>query len=72
MHHAALSLFDAMMPEAPNAPSCTALGWAADLHEVGLSIAHNAYHGTRLRAGKRRHAGLLARDQQLLALGRRS
>ena len=45
VHHAALSLFDAMMPEgAERAELRTALGWAADLHEVGLSIAHNAYH----------------------------
>ena len=45
VHRAALSLFDTMMPEgAERTELRAALGWAADLHEVGLSIAHNAYH----------------------------
>ncbi|AZY48446.1 exopolyphosphatase [Bordetella avium] len=41
----ALALFDELMPAGPErAELRNAIGWVADLHEVGLSIAHNAYH----------------------------
>jgi len=53
----ALAFFDALCPRLPEghshatAPCSTqraelrlALGWAADLHEVGLSISHDGYH----------------------------
>ncbi|MFQ6685583.1 exopolyphosphatase, partial [Bordetella pertussis] len=46
-----------------------ALGWAADLHEVGLSIAHNAYH--KHTAYVLEHAdmpGFSNDEQELLAL----
>ena len=70
VHHAALSLFDAMMPEgAERAELRTALGWAADLHEVGLSIAHNAYHKhTAYVLENADMPGFSRADQQLLAL----
>ena len=42
---ATLALFDPISDNMPDrAHLRTALGWAADLHEVGISIAHNAYH----------------------------
>lgn len=41
----ALALFDPISENMPDRLHLrTALGWAADLHEVGVSIAHNAYH----------------------------
>lgn len=41
----ALALFDPISEDMPDRLHLrTALGWAADLHEVGISIAHNAYH----------------------------
>ncbi len=42
----ALTLFDqlGLPPTAENTELRRSLGWAADLHEVGLSIAHNDYH----------------------------
>lgn len=41
----ALALFEPISEDLPDrAHLRTALGWAADLHEVGISIAHNAYH----------------------------
>ena len=44
------------------------LGWAAQLHEVGLSISHDGYnkHGAYL-VGKADMAGFARRDQLLLA-----
>ena len=64
------ALFDAMMPEgAERAELRTALGWAADLHEVGLSIAHNAYHKhTAYVLENADMPGFSRADQQLLAL----
>jgi len=46
VREAALALFDSVLPAgAPERDEMAlALGWAADLHEVGLSIAHNTYH----------------------------
>ena len=41
----ALSLFDSLFPDtAPQAELRHALSWAADLHEVGMSISQNGYH----------------------------
>lgn len=70
VRHAALSLFDAMMPEgAERTELRAALGWAADLHEVGLSIAHNAYHKhTAYVLENADMPGFSRADQQLLAL----
>jgi len=42
----ALSFFDQIRPDdgsSDRQEMATALGWAADLHEIGLSIAHNGY-----------------------------
>ena len=45
-----------------------ALGWAADLHEVGLSIAHNDYHKhTAYVLGHADMPGFSKDDQSLLA-----
>ncbi|GAA4332609.1 exopolyphosphatase [Pigmentiphaga soli] len=46
VRRAALQLFGQMVPDVPadleELPRL--LGWAADLHEAGLTIAHNSYH----------------------------
>ena len=46
VHAAALALFDQLdLPPGPEAQDLRrTLGWAAQLHEVGLSIARNDYH----------------------------
>ena len=42
---AALALFDKVAPQGPERSELrNALSWAANLHEIGLSIAHNSYH----------------------------
>ena len=70
VHNAALTLFKSLSADLPDsAQLTTALGWAADLHEVGISIAHNAYH--RHSAYILENAdmpGFSRVDQQLLAL----
>ncbi|MNS81251.1 Exopolyphosphatase [compost metagenome] len=70
VRHAALTLFDAMFPEGQErAELRPALGWAADLHEVGVSIAHNAYHKhTAYVLENADMPGFSRADQQLLAL----
>ncbi|HEY0296470.1 MAG TPA: exopolyphosphatase [Bordetella sp.] len=67
----ALAFFDSILPEdqEEHADLRRALGWAADLHEVGLSIAHNGYH--RHSAYVLQNAdmpGFSQADQQSLAL----
>ncbi len=67
----ALAFFDAILPgdNEEHADLRRALGWAADLHEVGLSIAHNGYH--RHSAYVLQNAdmpGFSRADQQLIAL----
>ncbi|MFQ1040549.1 exopolyphosphatase, partial [Citrobacter koseri] len=46
VHEAALQFFTQLkLPDSPEAQELERqLGWAADLHEVGLSIAHADYH----------------------------
>jgi len=45
VRQAALALFaDMPVDEAERSELALALGWAADLHEIGLTIAHNTYH----------------------------
>jgi len=65
-----LALFDPISEHMPDrAHLRTALCWAADLHEVGISIAHNAYH--RHSAYILDHAdmpGFSRADQQLLSV----
>jgi exopolyphosphatase/guanosine-5'-triphosphate,3'-diphosphate pyrophosphatase len=64
----ALALFSQIMPEA-RADLAHALGWAADLHEVGLSIAHNTYHKhSAYVLGNADMPGFSRVDQQLLAM----
>ncbi|MCQ9615806.1 Ppx/GppA family phosphatase [Paenalcaligenes niemegkensis] len=67
---AALQFFKQLaLPDTPeNQELERALGWAADLHEVGLSIAHNDYH--KHTAYVLEHAdmpGFSKDDQSLLA-----
>ena len=67
---AALTLFKqfALSPTPDHKDLEKALGWAADLHEVGLSIAHNDYH--KHTAYVLEHAdmpGFSRDDQALLA-----
>ncbi|VFR80725.1 Exopolyphosphatase [plant metagenome] len=66
----ALELFEPLLPDgAAKTELKQALGWAADLHEVGLSIAHNGYH--RHSAYVLENAdmpGFSKADQALLAL----
>ncbi|EWM49336.1 ppx/GppA phosphatase family protein [Bordetella holmesii 70147] len=66
----ALSLFDELMPDgAERAELRNAIGWTADLHEVGLSIAHNAYHKHSAYVLENADMpGFSRADQQLLAL----
>ena len=70
MNQAALSLFKQLnlKPCPDNQDLEKALGWAADLHEVGLSIAHNDFH--KHSAYVLEHAdmpGFSRDDQSLLA-----
>jgi exopolyphosphatase/guanosine-5'-triphosphate,3'-diphosphate pyrophosphatase len=68
---AALALFDNLsVPEQTPAMDLRhTLGWAADLHEVGISIAHNGYHKhTAYVLQNADMPGFSQADQQLLAL----
>lgn len=64
------ALFDPISADLPDrATLMTALGWASDLHEIGISIAHNAFH--RHSAYILENAdmpGFSRADQQLLSL----
>jgi exopolyphosphatase/guanosine-5'-triphosphate,3'-diphosphate pyrophosphatase len=67
----ALAFFDSILSDEQeeHADLRRALGWAADLHEIGLSIAHNGYH--RHSAYVLQNAdmpGFSQADQQLLAM----
>jgi len=67
----ALGLFQQLVPTpaAEHEELTRILGWAADLHEIGLSIAHNTYH--KHSAYILQHAdmpGFSRQDQTLLAL----
>jgi exopolyphosphatase/guanosine-5'-triphosphate,3'-diphosphate pyrophosphatase len=67
----ALSLFDNLTDsDACAGPELRhALGWAADLHEIGISIAHNGYHKhTAYVLQNADIPGFSQADQQLLAL----
>ncbi|OZI71001.1 exopolyphosphatase [Bordetella genomosp. 12] len=66
----ALTLFDELMPDgAERAELRNAIGWTADLHEVGLSIAHNAYHKhSAYVLDNADMPGFSRADQQLMAL----
>jgi len=69
VRHTALTLFDGLCPRTPeNEALRLTLGWAADLHEIGLSIAHDDYH--RHTAYVLEHAdmpGFSTAEQALLA-----
>jgi len=67
---AALALFDGLgLNETERGDLPLALGWAADLHEVGLSIAHNEYHKhSAYILGNADMPGFSRADQQMLAL----
>ncbi|ARP87556.1 exopolyphosphatase [Bordetella genomosp. 9] len=66
----ALALFQELdIDEDKRGELAHALGWAADLHEVGLSIAHNDYHKhSAYVLGNADMPGFSRDDQQLLAL----
>lgn len=71
VREAALAFFDSILSDdqEEHTDLRRALGWAADLHEIGLSIAHNDYH--RHSAYVLQNAdmpGFSQADQQLLAL----
>src|SRR3546814_20913863 len=70
VRQAALSFFDSIYPaDNGHTELRSALGWAADLHEVGLSIAHNAYpKHTAHVLGHTNMPGFLRPHQQFLAL----
>lgn len=70
VRQAALAFFDAVhIEDDRSAELRTILGWAADLHEVGLSIAHNAYYKhTAYVLDNADMPGFSRADQQLLAL----
>ncbi|CAM4369125.1 exopolyphosphatase [Bordetella tumbae] len=70
VRQAALTFFDSIYPaEEGHSELRNALGWAADLHEVGLSIAHNAYYKhTAYVLDNADMPGFSRADQQLLAL----
>jgi exopolyphosphatase/guanosine-5'-triphosphate,3'-diphosphate pyrophosphatase len=70
VRQAAWCFFDALLPEGAEQNEWrAALGWAADLHEVGLSIAHNGYHKhTAYVLGNADIPGFSRADQQMLAL----
>lgn len=70
VRRAALALFtDIMADSSERKELAHALGWAADLHEVGLSIAHNAYHKhSAYVLGNADMPGFSRLDQQLLAM----
>ncbi|MDX3904311.1 MAG: exopolyphosphatase [Pigmentiphaga sp.] len=65
----ALGLFHQLVPSPEHEELARILGWAADLHEIGLSIAHNTYH--KHSSYILQHAdmpGFSRQDQSLLAL----
>ncbi|MET0184162.1 MAG: exopolyphosphatase [Achromobacter sp.] len=69
VRHAAIALFDSIVPQGQQTELRLALGWAADLHEVGISIAHNTYHKhTAYILENADMPGFSRADQQLLAL----
>jgi exopolyphosphatase/guanosine-5'-triphosphate,3'-diphosphate pyrophosphatase len=74
VRHAALQLLEGVMPAGSDRGNdrrelAHALGWAADLHEVGLTIAHNEYHKhSAYVLGNADMPGFSRADQQLLAL----
>ncbi|MBK1779633.1 Ppx/GppA family phosphatase [Advenella sp. WQ 585] len=65
-----LQFFDQLKLEDPLAGELRqALGWAADLHEVGLSISQNAYHKhTAYVLGNADMPGFSKADQSVLSL----
>ncbi|CAM4070797.1 exopolyphosphatase [Bordetella tumulicola] len=70
VREAALAFFDSIYAsDKEHADLRNALGWAANLHEVGLSIAHNAYYKhTAYVLDNADMPGFSRADQQLLAL----
>jgi len=70
VRQAALAFFDSIYPpDDGHTDLRNALGWAADLHEVGLSIAHNAYYKhTAYVLDNADMPGFSRADQQLMAL----
>ncbi len=68
----ALSLFQAALPAPPPAGQeelSRLLGWTADLHEIGLSIAHSTYHRhTAYVLENADMPGFSKQDQSALAL----
>jgi exopolyphosphatase/guanosine-5'-triphosphate,3'-diphosphate pyrophosphatase len=70
VRRAALALFQELGVEgAERGELAHALGWAADLHEIGLSIAHNDYHKhSAYVLGNADMPGFSRDDQRLLAL----
>lgn len=66
----ALALFEPISEDLPDrAYLRTALAWAADLHEVGISIAHNTYHKHSAYILENADMpGFSRADQQLMAL----
>ncbi len=65
-----LELFDNLQLDCPQRDELRhALGWAADMHEIGLSIAHNTYHKhTAYVLENADMPGFSRADQSLLAL----
>ncbi|WP_459615121.1 exopolyphosphatase [Bordetella sp. 2513F-2] len=70
VRQAALALFDSIAQQGDDRVDMRAvLGWAADLHETGLSIAHNTYHKhTAYVLENADMPGFSRDDQQLMAL----
>lgn len=71
VRQAALGFYDGLVTESTDESSDLrhALGWAADLHEVGLSIAHNTYHKhTAYVLENADMPGFSRADQQLMAM----
>lgn len=71
VREAALAFFDELLPQDSDESDelRRAVGWAADLHEVGQSIAHNTYHKhTAYVLENADMPGFSQADQQLLAL----
>lgn len=70
VRRAALTFFDSIFPSSDRCMDLrNALGWAADLHEVGLSIAHNVYYKhTAYVLENADMPGFSRVDQHLLAL----
>jgi exopolyphosphatase/guanosine-5'-triphosphate,3'-diphosphate pyrophosphatase len=71
VRRAALTLFkeSGIQDDANRHELAHALGWAADLHEIGLSIAHNDYHKhSAYVLGNADMPGFSRDDQRLLAV----